>query len=125
MDTKQREVLTELLKLEKLPKITNHKYLESLNIKKPGNKLRIAEVLESYGKDKWWLSKDITTKAYAQLFETTLIIAFDELQEGVEKILGRPIVTYEFSSSLKSLQSQTFDIMKSKVHLDDNVTPAR
>jgi hypothetical protein len=67
-------------------------------------KIIIENTLNKYGENKWWLSTDLKTIGYYQLFEDVLVVDFSKFHEGIEKLLGRPIWTHEFGLNLNKVR---------------------
>lgn len=110
------EILKQLLKNEVLPNVSNQDYVESLNLKNEYLKNDIVKLLDSYNDQKWWLSTNIKARAYGQLFEPKLIIPFDDMCQGMNMILKRPVFTHEYGLTLGRLKTQATQILKESLN---------
>ena len=106
-----KKLLKELLKKEKLPKVSNDYYIKIIDVEDETNKANLKTALDSYGEQKWWLSKDVKTRAFGQLFEPILIIPFSDMHEGISKILERPVFRLEFLNTLGRLKTQVMQVV--------------
>jgi len=66
------------------------------------NKEQAIKLFES----KFWEKLTYKQRAKFQLFQRKLCMPFDVFHEAVEKALGRPVYTHEFSLNLKGLQKE-------------------
>jgi len=114
MNYENKKILKELLKDEILPNVSNKDYVETLGLKNEFTKIRTIKLLDSYEELKWWLSTNIKAKAYGQLFESKLIIPFDDMCKGVNKILERSVFTHEYGIYLEKVRNKvTESVLKS------------
>ncbi len=61
-----------------------------------GEKKKMLEVLDSYGENKWWLSKDPEEVVGHQIQEKYLLIDFNHLRQMIAYLLKRPVSLKEF-----------------------------
>lgn len=54
----------------------------------------------------WWKSRTHREIARKQLFTTELVCDFSVFHEAVEKALGRPVFTHEFSVNLDGIRDE-------------------
>jgi hypothetical protein len=86
--------------------ITNQEYVNTFKNVTEENKLKVLEVLDSYGDNKWWLSEDLRVLAYYQIMEPVLVTDFAKFHEGLEKLLGRPVWTHELGVNIQGLRNE-------------------
>ncbi|PKK95880.1 MAG: hypothetical protein CVV59_01485 [Tenericutes bacterium HGW-Tenericutes-4] len=91
-------------------------YIETLNINSEKNKTKVQLTLNYYNDQKWWLSSDIKTRAYGQLFEPILVIDFDDMVNGISEILKRQVFEQDLRFSLGFLQTQTTKILSEQLN---------
>jgi hypothetical protein len=61
------------------------------------NRARLREAIDKYGGNYWWESDNLAIAASYQIVESCMLMDFDKFHEGIEKLLGRPVFTHEFS----------------------------
>lgn len=84
-----------------------NKYIdENLDELPPENRKRVEETILKYPNNKWWRSSDPVEIAKYQIFEEILMVKFDIFHEGIEKLLGRPVFTYEFGMNYEGLKKE-------------------
>ena len=106
MNNENKEILKELLKDEKLPNISNKDYVETLGVDNENDKENTIKILDSYNELKWWLSSNMKTRAYGQLFESILVIPFDDMCKGLNEILERSVSTIELAFNLDGIKNK-------------------
>jgi len=70
------------------------------------NMNNILSVMERYGNNYWWESKDIIEIAMYQVFERILMVPFGEFHGGLEKLLDRPVWTHEFGLNIEGIREE-------------------
>lgn len=59
---------------------------------------------DKYGTNRWWLSSIPEVVGYFQLFEDYLMVPIARFQEGLEKLLKRPVFTHELATNREQLK---------------------
>jgi hypothetical protein len=97
--------------------IWNEEKLKKLSKEQRAN---IESVIKKYGDNKWWQSNDLIEIAKYQLFEKVLMVDFSKFHEGVEILLGRPVLTHEFGLNIEGLREEA-KIAISKLGNDESL----
>ena len=105
------KLLKQLLEKEDLARVSNESYIKYLSLIGKIDEVKVKEVLDSYGDQKWWLSNEIKTRAFGQLFEPTLVIPLEEMHNGISEILERPVFNNEFELTLGRLKTQVMQVI--------------
>jgi hypothetical protein len=69
-------------------------------------KQRILKTMNKYGNNHWWRSDDSIIIAKHQVFEPVLMVPIDTFTESLEKLLGRPVYTFELADYDEDLKNE-------------------
>jgi hypothetical protein len=66
----------------------------------------ILGVMQKYPNNPWWENKDSVIASYYQNKEEILIMTLEDYQNGLEKLLGRPVFEVELNANKEKLQEE-------------------
>ena len=70
--------------------------------------------MESYGDNKWWLSKNEDVLAYYQMHAKVLLVKMETFEKALETLLARPVFYFDILMHNKDLIEEADKIFKAK-----------